>query len=184
MRTLFFFFGQEHREEIDKLGELWDALHDLAEMAKRYGIGDIFQDNGAKVLQQLVLLNFDQLPGREGNDAVSESGIEWEMKSINLETSAAGFSTNHHTTHDIIYKYRQVPWSFAIYRGIRLESIYIMSPKMLEPMFQHWEEKLQTVAHLNNPKIPVKFVKEKGIQVYPFNKRNPINPDEAARQWL
>ena len=144
MRTLFFFFGQEHREEIDKLEELWDALHDLAEMAKRYGIGDIFQDNGAKVLQQLVLLNFDQLPGREGNDAVSESGIEWEMKSINLETSAVGFSTNHHTTYDIIDKYSlstqddyrtyYLIWQVFIYIFLSFLYIFALMGRKISPI--------------------------------------------------
>lgn len=146
-------------------------------MAKSYGIPDIFQDNGAKVLQQLIYLNMKILPGREGNDCISASGTEWEMKSINLETSASGFSTNHHTNHDIIAKYRQVPWSFAIYYGIQLTEMYVMTPQMLEPMYQHWEEKLKKTSHLNNPKIPVKFVRENGIKVYPINPDKPLDPD-------
>lgn len=167
-----------HKSEIEKLNTLWNALHDLADMAKSYGIDDIFQDNGAKVLQQLILLNFDILPGREGNDAKSASGAEWEMKSINVATSASGFSTNHHTTYDIIHKYRQVPWSFAIYSNVKLISIYVMTPDQLEPLFQHWENKLNAgMAHLNNPKVPLKFVMDKGLKVYPYNNDNPIDPD-------
>lgn len=77
------FNSQEHQSEVNKLNRLWSALHDLEAMATEYGIPDLFQDNGAKILQQLVLLNFDNLAGREGNDAVSASGTEWEMKSIN-----------------------------------------------------------------------------------------------------
>lgn len=171
------FYDYQHQRRIEVLEQLWGNLHDLSLLAKDYGIDDIFQDNGAKVLQQLIILNMDILPGREGNDAISESGTEWEMKSINLETSATGFSTNHHTTYDIITKYRQVPWSFAIYYGIHLIEIYVMTPDMLEPLYTHWEEKLSTMAHLNNPKIPVKFVRENGIQVYPINRRNPLDPD-------
>lgn len=171
------FHDPEHLTLINKLDSLWNNLHDLSEMAAEYGIEDIFQDNGAKVLQQLVYLNMQVLPGREGNDAVSPNGTEWEMKSINLSTSASGFSTNHHTNHVIIEKYRKVPWTFAIYRGITLEEIYVMTPAMLEPIYQHWEQKLKTMAHLNNPKIPVKFVRENGIKVYPFNSNNPIDPD-------
>lgn len=171
------FYDYQHQRRIEVLEQLWGNLHDLSLLAKDYGIDDIFQDNGAKVLQQLIILNMDILPGREGNDAISESGTEWEMKSINLETSATGFSTNHHTTYDIITKYRQVPWSFAIYYGIHLSEIYVMTPDMLEPLYTHWEEKLSTMAHLNNPKIPVKFVRENGIKVYPINRRNPLDPD-------
>lgn len=173
---MYRFFSPEHRHEIDRVMNLFSALHDLEDMCTEYGIPDLLQDNGAKVLQQLVLLNFDNLPGREGNDAVSASGTEWEMKSINIATSASGFSTNHHTTYDIIRKYRSVPWSFAIYNGIRLLSIYVMTPEQLEPLFSHWEEKLRTMPHLNNPKIPVKFVQEKGLLVYPYD-RTPIDPD-------
>lgn len=171
------FHDSEHLALINKLDSLWSNLHDLSIMASEYGIEDIFQDNGAKVLQQLVYLNMQVLPGREGNDAVSPNGTEWEMKSINLSTSASGFSTNHHTNHVIIEKYRKVPWTFAIYRGITLEEIYIMTPAMLEPIYKHWEQKLETMAHLNNPKIPVKFVRENGIKVYPFDSNNPIDPD-------
>lgn len=171
------FYDYKHQKKIKELESLWDNLHALADLAKAHGIDDIFQDNGAKVLQQLIYLNMDILSGREGNDAVSASGTEWEMKSINLNTSATGFSTNHHTTYDIIAKYRQVPWSFAIYHGIQLSEIYIMTPNMLEPLYQHWEEKLKTKSHLNNPKIPVKFVRENGIRVYPINQNDPIDPD-------
>lgn len=171
------FFDEKHKYEIQKIERLWANLSELNSMAQTYGISDIFQDNGAKVLQQLVYLNMSILPGREGNDCISASGTEWEMKSINLETSASGFSTNHHTNHDIIAKYRQVPWTFAIYYGIRLSEIYVMTPDMLEPIYRHWEEKLQTMTHLNNPKIPVKYVREHGIKVFPINPRRPIDPD-------
>ena len=171
------FYSNEHRALIRRFEDLWDNLHDLSTMAKEFGIDDIFQDNGAKILQQLVYLNMEFLPGREGNDCISKSGIEWEMKSINLETSASGFSTNHHTNYDIIAKYRRVPWTFAIYYGINLSEIYLMSPEMLEPIYQHWESKLKTMSHLNNPKIPVKFVREQGIKVYPIDRNRPIDPD-------
>ena len=171
------FYDDNHKNEIAKSNRLWANLTELNKLAKTYGIPDIFQDNGAKVLQQLIYLNMSILPGREGNDCISASGTEWEMKSINLETSASGFSTNHHTTHYIIAKYRQVPWTFAIYHGITLTEMYVMTPSMLEPLYQHWEEKLQTMAHLNNPKIPVKYVRENGIKVFPINENNPFDPD-------
>ena len=174
------FFSHEHQKAMEELEDLWDSLNDLATLAKEYGINDIFQDNGAKTLQQLIYLNMTLLPGREGNDCVSESGTEWEMKSINLATSASGFSTNHHTNHIIITKYREVPWTFAIYYGIVLSEIYVMTPNMLEPIYQHWENKLKTMNHLNNPKIPVKFVRENGIRVYPIDGQRPVDPDSIV----
>lgn len=172
------FFSAEHRAEIDKIERLWQGLHDLADMAKEYGIEDMLQDNGVKVLQQLVYLNMEFLPGREGNDSRTKSGIEWEMKSAN-ESLVSGFSTNHHTTHDIIAKYRQVPWSFAIYQGIRLVEIYVMRSEQLEPLFHAWEEKLHTKEHLNNPKIPIKFVRQNGTRIFPYGE-NPVDPDDVV----
>ena len=171
------FFDSEHRELIGLFEDYWSSLGALSALAKKFGIDDIFQDNGAKVLQQLIYLNMSFLPGREGNDCVSKSGTEWEMKSINLQTSASGFSTNHHTNHVIISKYRKVPWTFAIYYGIELSEIYVMTPEMLEPIYRHWEAKLETMQHLNNPKIPVKFVRKKGIRVYPIDTEKPLDPD-------
>lgn len=176
------FYDSKHKDRIKLIEQLWQNLHALEELAKKYGINDIFQDNGAKILQQIIYMNMQIIPGREGNDSVSESGIEWEMKSINIETSASGFSTNHHTNQTIIDKYRKVPWSFAIYQGLHLLEIYVLSPKTLEPMYKHWEDKLKTMSHLNNPKIPIKFVRENGIRIYPIDKTNPINPEEAVAQ--
>ena len=172
-------YDAEHKALIARLESSWANLHELAELARELGINDIFQDNGAKTLQQLIYLNMKLLPGREGNDCVSASGTEWEMKSINLDTSASGFSTNHHTTREIIAKYRKVSWTFAIYHGIHLDEIYVMTPVMLESLFQHWEHKLETMSHLNNPKIPVKFVRENGVKVYPIDEDNPIDPDSV-----
>ncbi len=171
------FYSDEHKKKIERLENLWANLQALADMCKEYGIEDMLQDNGLKVMQQLVYLNMDFLPGREGNDSVSNSGTEWEMKSVNILLTS-GFSTNHHTNHDIIAKYRKVPWSFAIYEGITLKEIYVMTPKKLEPIYQHWEELLKDGrSHINNPKISVKFVRENGLKVYPIDPVNPIDPD-------
>ena len=88
-------FGDtNHIHAIKEIEGLWDNLLSLERFAKQYGIDDFFQDNGAKVVQQLVYLNMSNIPGREGNDGRSENGMEWEMKSINLDMSANGFSTN------------------------------------------------------------------------------------------
>ena len=173
------FRDRNHQHKIIELESIWNSLSRLSIFAHAHGIEDIFQDNGAKVLQQLIYLNFTIIPGREGHDARSEDNREWEMKSINLETSATGFSTNHHTTHDIINNYRNARWSFAIYRGITLEEIYVMSPQTLEPIFQQWEEQLATGRdHLNNPKISVTFVRENGVKVFPFDENNPFDPQD------
>ena len=79
------YLGKAHQQLIKELEALWKGLQKLNRLGNQYGIDDIFQDNGAKVLQQLVLLNFKNLEGREGNDAIDPLGVEWEMKSANVE---------------------------------------------------------------------------------------------------
>lgn len=48
------FYDRAHRDRIARLEELWENLHELAEMCREYGIEDMLQDNGLKVMQQLV----------------------------------------------------------------------------------------------------------------------------------
>jgi Restriction endonuclease PvuII len=115
--------------------ELMEALlaHVRAyqELANKHGIADIFQDNGGKLLQVILLLGLRVLPGREGNDAVDEGGKEYELKSVNTDLTKS-FSTHHHINPTIIEKYRKVDWIFAIYCGIELQAIYRVTPESLE----------------------------------------------------
>ncbi|MGL9703190.1 helix-turn-helix domain-containing protein [Wolbachia endosymbiont of Cimex lectularius] len=65
------------------LEELFPHIRKHQEFAVKHGINDIFQDNGGKILQVLLLTGLTILPGREGNDAIDEYGNEYELKSIN-----------------------------------------------------------------------------------------------------
>ena len=155
---------------------LWKQLHTLQEIAHEFGIDNIFQDNGAEILQQLIYLNMKAVPGREGNDGVDINGCEWEMKSLDISKGNAGITTNHHLNHAIIEKYRTVPWSVAIYDGIHLKKIYIIGNEQLRPMFEKWEEKLLTVESINNPKIPLAYIEEHGILIYQEGDEYPVDP--------
>lgn len=99
-----------HRNYLDwaKVEELMPAVRAFQKLAAEHGIDDIFQDNGGKILQMLLALNLQGIPGREGNDAVDVEGREYELKSVNIRLTA-GFSTNHHINIPIIEKYRQPP---------------------------------------------------------------------------
>lgn len=44
------FNGKEHRKKIKRLENLWANLHELEEMCREYGIEDMLQDNGLKVM--------------------------------------------------------------------------------------------------------------------------------------
>lgn len=147
--------------DYENLKQLWPAILEYQSLATSHGIDDIFQDNGGKILQVLLLLNLKMLSGREGNDAVDVSGQEYELKSANIEL-VTGFSTHHHMNPTIIAKYRKVPWIFAIYRHINLESVYRMEPDGMEPWYQKWETKCIKSGDINNPKIPVKYVMKNG----------------------
>lgn len=155
---------------------LWRQLETLQSIAKEFGISNIFQDNGAEILQQLIYLNMKAVPGREGNDGVDINGCEWEMKSLDISKGNAGITTNHHLNHAIIRKYKTVPWSVALYDGIILKKIYIISNQQLQPMFDKWEAELETRESLNNPKIPLSFIEKHGILIYSEGDEYPINP--------
>ena len=157
---------------------LWKQLATLQEIAEEFGISNIFQDNGAEILQQLIYLNMAAVPGREGNDGIDINGCEWEMKSLDISKGNKGITTNHHLNAAIIEKYKTVPWSVSLYDGIILKKIYVIGSKQLQPMFDKWEKELETKTSLNNPKIPLKFIEEHGILIYEEGMEYPLNPAE------
>lgn len=150
-------------DDYKRLVEIWPSIQKYQLLATKHGIDDIFQDNGGKLLQVLLLLGLAIIPGREGNDAVDASGREYELKSVNIELTK-GFSTHHHMNPVIIAKYRQVPWIFAIYRHIALQAVYLLEPEDLEFYFRKWEQKWHADGgkDINNPKIPVVYVLDHG----------------------
>jgi hypothetical protein len=153
--------------DINELVNLWPAIQQYQSLANRHGINDIFQDNGGKLLQVLLLLNLQVLPGREGNDARDVNGTEYELKSVNIDLIRS-FSTHHHMNPTIISKYRLVPWIFAIYRNITLQAVYLLQPQDLEDKYNEWEDKWYSNGNkdLNNPKIPVTYVMQKGTLLW------------------
>jgi len=147
--------------------KLYPSVLKLQELAEKHGINDIFQDNGGKLLQVLLLTGLEVLPGREGNDAKDKNGNEYELKSVNTFLTKS-FSTHHHMNPVIIGKYRQVDWIFAVYEGIKLLSIHLLTPADLEPYYSKWEKKWHDDGgkDINNPKIPLKYVLQQGRVIY------------------
>lgn len=150
-----------------KLDRLFPHVKRLQALASKHGINDVFQDNGGKLLQILLALNLKATGSREGNDARDARGREYEIKSVNVLLTAS-FSTHHHLNPTILAKYRAVDWFFAIYKGIVLMEIYRMRPAALECYFRCWEDRWRmNRKDINNPKIPVAFVREHGELVKP-----------------
>ena len=159
---------------IDKLNELFPYIRKYQTLAEESNeINDVFQDNGGKLLQVLLITGLKDIPGREGNDAVDADGNEYELKSVNINLTQS-FSTHHHMNPTIISKYRKVDWIFAIYEGIELIEIYKLTPKDLEPYYQSWETKWKADGNkdINNPKVPVKYVRDNGKLIYKMEKGN------------
>jgi len=151
-----------------KLDEIWPHILEYQKLASKHGIDDIFQDNGGKILQVLLITGLRRVEGREGNDAVDATGQEYELKSVNVLLTK-GFSTHHHMNPTIIAKYRKVPWIFAVYEGIELKSIWRLEPEDMEHWYTKWEEKWHADGgkDINNPKIPITFVRDHGKRIYP-----------------
>lgn len=157
----------ENHPDWSVLKEIWPDIEKLQELALKHGIDDIFQDNGGKLLQVLLITGLEVLPGREGNDAKDADGEEYELKSVNI-LKTKSFSTHHHMNPVIIAKYRKVDWIFAVYEGIKLLAIYQLGPDDLEFYYNKWETKWRADGgkDINNPKIPLKYVMAKGDCVY------------------
>jgi hypothetical protein len=165
----------------EKLEALMPAVREFQALASEHGIDDIFQDNGGKILQMLLALNLQGIPGREGNDAIDIEGREYELKSVNIWLTAS-FSTNHHINIPIINKYRQVCWVFAIYEGIEMRRAYFMPAEKLEVYFSAWEQKwLESEKDINNPKVPLQFVIDNGELLYTDQKKLDLGRASAIR---
>lgn len=168
--TNYFKNDMNHSKDLKKLNSLFPNIIKYQELASKHGINDIFQDNGGKLLQVLLITGLKILPGREGNDAQDDAGNEYELKSVNIDLTKS-FSTHHHLNQAIIDKYRSVGWYFAIYKGIELISIYKLEAANLEFYFSKWETEFRrTNQPRNNPKIPVNFVTNNGKLIYSADK--------------
>ncbi|GBR38867.1 hypothetical protein AA101099_1408 [Neoasaia chiangmaiensis NBRC 101099] len=166
----------------DKLEKLMPAVREFQALASEHGIDDVFQDNGGKILQMLLALNLQGIPGREGNDAVDIEGREYELKSVNIHLTA-GFSTNHHVNIPIIEKYRQAQWVFAVYEGIEMRRAFAVATEKLEAHFSKWEkQRTETGKDINNPKIPLNFVCNNGETLYDDGRPLDLKAAAAIRR--
>ena len=167
-------------EDYKTLQQLKPAVAKFQELATKHGINDIFQDNGGKLLELLLLTGLEGKPGREGNDAKDAGGQEYELKTMNAELVST-FSTHHHMNLEIIKKYRQVPWIFGVYRNIDLVSLYFVPADGLKECFDKWEEKIKATKErlevdgktadmnaiaINNPKVNASMVEAVGELIY------------------
>lgn len=157
-------------QDLKEMKALFPYIRKYQKLASKHGIKDIFQDNGGKILQMLLVTGLKALPGREGNDAIDENGQEYELKSVNTLLTQS-FSTHHHMNPTIIAKYRLVPWIFAVYEGIELRKIYRLEPSEMEHWYMAWEAKWHDDGgkDINNPKVPLSYVERNGKLIFDFS---------------
>lgn len=155
---------KSHKE---RFNELFPYVREYQKLASEYNINDIFQDNGGKYLQLLMLLDLTTDGTREGNDAIDAEGKEYEIKTVNLDLQRQ-FTTHHHMNPVIIAKYRKVDWYFAAFQGIELKVIYKLTPDKMEPFYKKWEEKWHADGgkDINNPKVQLRYVMQVGQVVW------------------
>jgi hypothetical protein len=142
------------------------GVQKLQNLAQYHGITDIFSDNGGKVVQVAVAVGLDIVPGRMGADARDRLGNEYEMKTLDLAKKTRGFSTNHHLNLGTIAKFRSRRFVFATYGGIVLQEAFMVLPEDMEPLYEKWTRMLKSQDHINNPKIPLDYVRDVGTVMY------------------
>lgn len=138
----------------------------LQRLALAYGVPDIFSDNGGKVAQVACAVGLDIVKGRTGADAKDRVGNLYEMKTLDLDRNVKGFSTNHHLNLGTIAKYRSRRFVFATYATTMLQEAYLVMPEDMEPIYQKWELTLKSRDHINNPKVPLDYVRDVGTIMY------------------
>jgi hypothetical protein len=161
--------------------EIIELGRQLQELATRHGIHNVMTDNGYQELVMLTLFGLTKLR-REGNDARDEDGEEYELKTVGRTSSdgvrkaTLSITTEHTLTHANIARYRAVSlWVIGVFDRTLPEIIYEITPAALEPFFARWEQRLREndpsgtdpLNHINNPKIPLKFVAEHGVRIWP-----------------
>lgn len=175
--------------QLERINALLPYIRQYQNLANEFGINDIFQDNGGKLLQTLIITRLKNLKGREGNDAQDEHGNEYELKTVNRSLTTS-FSTHHHINPTIIAKYRKVNWVFCVYDGIEIVEMYQVRPTDLEYYFSKWENDWHNSAgpdgrgrDINNPKIPIKFVRQVGRLIYKDAADGRIAPGPELAHW-
>jgi hypothetical protein len=160
----------------------------LQAVATKHGIHNVFDDNGYKELLLLTLFGLRKLR-REGDDAIDAQDRRYEMKTVarissdGVRKSSLNVTTEHTMTLANIDRYRRgFMWIVAVFEGPRPEVVYEITPAALEPFFAKWEailtgsEGAPARDHINNPKVPLKFIEACGLRAW------PPHPEDEPRQ--
>lgn len=138
-------------------------------------VGDIRSLIGyGRALQEMAAVH--------GIHNVFETKTVARVNSRGIRKGSLSVTTEHTMTLANIARYRQtIMWIVAVFDGAEPEAIWEISAAALEPFFALWKSRLRELDdyervmrdHLNNPKIPLKFIAEHGVQVWPPQEADP-----------
>ena len=158
------------------VSDLIELARPLEERANALGIYNVFDDGGYRDMLMLTLFGLRRIGGRLGDDAIGPDGkTTYELKTINLintkgerKRSWPGVTTEHTLSLANIQRYRKArSWIIGLFRGNVPLAVYEVRTSDLEPYFSMWERDIRSSGDetktKNNPKIPMWFVRQKGI---------------------
>lgn len=155
--------------------ELLESNNEFKRFAEDYGITNLYADNNVQQLQQALYLGLSFQPQRRANDAIDCYGNNWELKSLTISKNTRGFSTANPLTFSTIERYRKCCFGFSIYyTGTMLAEMYVASPREMKEILDILEDKIRAGHCLNNPKIPLDYVRTHALKVYDY-----LTPDSG-----
>lgn len=171
--------GSEKWEPVLPIVEGIEHLIDLAQpleaAAQEAGIPSVFDDGGFRTLLVCRLFGLQALPGKAGHDARCPKGRNFELKTVNLVGTHGqrrvnpGVTTEHTLRQANIERFRRTnSWLIGVFAGCRPLEFWQVPTGRLETFFSEWEQKLAQAPNqeINNPKIPLKFIRETGHLVW------------------
>lgn len=102
------------------LDELFPYIERYQELANKHGINDIFQDNGGKILQVLLVTGLLISPGREGND-INLISI-YKLTPTELEYFYSQWEATWHSRGGRDINNPKIPLKYVIKHGLLLYS--------------------------------------------------------------
>ena len=66
--------------DIRSFDELYPYIQKYQDLALKHGIDDVFQDNGGKLLQVILITGLTVLEGREGNDVMVPKKLDTKTR--------------------------------------------------------------------------------------------------------
>lgn len=153
-------------DSYNRLEEFMDSFSQLDDLAIRYGFSDLAVHGNFRTIQVMTALGLTKDSSRRA-DALDQNGHMVEIKTCDI-TKSNSFSTATELTSEKCRRFRTFMWTFGVFVGLRLREVYVMDPRYLEPLFLHFEAKIEKskTGFIRNPSIPVSYVIKHGTKKF------------------